>query len=234
MSPADPECVALEGFHAVKHAVRFGAEITTVVVSETVDLSALIAGLAPELAEWFLTTAETVTVDEYRRVSNRPHPTGVWASAVPPIQTAWPDVSRTAPAIVIEDPRNHGNFGAAVRIAAAGTAAAIGAVGELDVWSAAALRGSAGLHFAIPVLSLTSFPDTDRPVIAFDPEGVDLSHVDLPDDAVLVFGSERHGLTDAVKERADIRVGFPMREGVSSINLAASVAIGLYHWRLCN
>lgn len=203
-----------------------------VVVAETADLTTLTAELAPELAEWFHANTTSVAIDEYRSLSSHPHPTGVWASALRPIEKAWSEVGRTSPTIVLDDPRNHGNFGAAVRVAAAGDAAAIVAIGSLDVWSAAALRGSAGLHYALPVLSLSTFPEADRPVIAFDPDGEDLSRIAIPDNAILVFGSERHGLTDPVRKRADLRVGFPMRDGVSSINLATSVAIGLYHWRL--
>ena len=50
----------------------------------------------------------------------------------------------------------------------------------------------------------------------------------LPDDAVLAFGSERHGLGAALLARADARVGIPMRPGVSSLNLATAVAVVLY------
>ena len=50
----------------------------------------------------------------------------------------------------------------------------------------------------------------------------------LPDDAVLAFGSERHGLGAALLARADARVGIPMRPGVSSLNLATAVAVALY------
>ena len=49
---------------------------------------------------------------------------------------------------------------------------------------------------------------------------------------MLVFGTERAGLSDAMKARADRVVALPMREGVSSLNLATSVAAVLYAWRL--
>ena len=45
---------------------------------------------------------------------------------------------------------------------------------------------------------------------------------------MLAFGSERHGLDAALLERADARVGIPMRPGVSSLNLATAVAVALY------
>ncbi len=52
----------------------------------------------------------------------------------------------------------------------------------------------------------------------------------MPDGALLAFGSERSGLSPALKERATGLVALPMREGVSSYNLATSVAMALFHW----
>ena len=54
----------------------------------------------------------------------------------------------------------------------------------------------------------------------------------LPPRALLAFGTERHGLTGGLLGRADARVSIPMREGVSSLNLATSVAIILFAMRL--
>ena len=69
-------------------------------------------------------------------------------------------------------------------------------------------------------------------MIAFDAGGERLRDVRIPDDAVLAFGSERHGLSPEVRERADLVVSLPMRPKVSSYNLTTSVAMGLYHWEL--
>ena len=45
----DPGLVVLEGFHAVKHAVRFGAELLGVWTADPVELAALSARLAPDV-----------------------------------------------------------------------------------------------------------------------------------------------------------------------------------------
>ena len=44
----------------------------------------------------------------------------------------------------------------------------------------------------------------------------------------LAFGSERRGLSTALLDAADARVALPMRDGVSSLNLATAVAATLY------
>ena len=104
--------------------------------------------------------------------------------------------------------------------------------GDNDPWHPDALRGAAGLHFALPVAAIEAIPQGDRPLIAVDPGGEDLRPGAIPPRAILAFGTERHGLSSSLLERADARVGIPMREGVSSLNLATSVAAVLFSQRL--
>lgn len=225
--------VILDGFHAFKHAARFGARIERVIIAEDSDFTALLAALAPDLVGTHDDVLEVVSASRFRSLRRFPHATGVIAVAVPPEpRPTWSDMQRHTPVIVLDDPRHHGNVGASVRIAAAGGAAGLVTIGELDPWSAPALRGSAGLHFALPVFSVPVLPATARTIIGFDPAGQSLALTRLPGNAAFVFGSERHGLTAEMRERVDLLVGIPMEPGVSSINLATSVAIGLYHWRL--
>src|SRR5271157_1208941 len=46
----DPRLAVLEGFHPVKHALRFGAELELLVTRDRAELARLAAQLAPELA----------------------------------------------------------------------------------------------------------------------------------------------------------------------------------------
>ncbi|MEU4739107.1 TrmH family RNA methyltransferase [Actinosynnema sp. NPDC023658] len=223
--------VVLEGFHAVKHAVRFGAALGRVVVLDRGKAVALARSHAPDLVDVFEVRAEVVGAAEFERVIGRSHPTGVGGlaerPAAEPVTTA-----RTAPLVLLDNPRNLGNFGAVVRVAAGLGAGGVASLGDVDPWHPNVLRGSAGLHFALPVGRLGGLEEVRGPVIAFDADGQDLRDVRIPDDAVLAFGSERHGLSPAVRERADLVVSLPMRPLVSSYNLTTSVAMGLYHWEL--
>ncbi|KIF01056.1 rRNA methyltransferase, partial [Streptomyces sp. RSD-27] len=45
------DVVLLDGFHALKHALRFGAEVLLVVAEEPEGVRALAAGLAPDVEE---------------------------------------------------------------------------------------------------------------------------------------------------------------------------------------
>uniref|UniRef100_UPI001C689C88 TrmH family RNA methyltransferase n=1 Tax=Streptomyces phytophilus TaxID=722715 RepID=UPI001C689C88 len=86
---------------------------------------------------------------------------------------------------------------------------------------------------AVTRLPLADLPDAaPGPLYALDPAGDDLRTLRLPDDALLAFGSERHGISPALRARADRLVSLPMRPQVSSYNLATSVAMALYHWSL--
>src|SRR6185295_18521289 len=120
------------------------------------------------------------------------------------------------------------NMGACVRVAAAADAAAVLTTGGNDPWHPEALRGAAGLHFALPVSRLDSLPDGDRPLLAIDPEGDVLGEGEIDPRAILAFGTERYGLSEGLLERADARLAIPMREGVSSLNLATAVSAALF------
>ena len=98
----------------------------------------------------------------------------------------------------------------------------------------------AGVHVERPVLrdrlgdrlsALDAEVDEiSGPVLVLDAVGDPLGHV--PDDVVLVVGSERAGVSEQVRSRADGVLALPMRPGVSSLNLATAAAAALYAWRL--
>ncbi len=230
----DPELTVVEGFHALKHALRFGAELVEAVAIDPGRLEELARELAPDLAGQVGNRVEQVDAATLADLTPLVPRTGVAAIARRPQVdvAAVLSESRPAPVVLLEQPKNMGNIGACVRVAAAAGAAAVLTTGENDPWYPDAVRGAAGLHFALPVTAIEALPDSDRPLLAVDPEGEELRPERLPARAVLVFGTERHGISDELLERADARVAIPMREGVSSLNLATSVAIALYCQRL--
>ncbi|MFF5666384.1 TrmH family RNA methyltransferase [Streptomyces griseofuscus] len=228
------DAVLLDGFHALKHALRFGAEVP---VAVTTDRRAALA-LAEELAGDVRETLDGLLIEvperTYAALVARPHPTGVAALAVRPARAAHLEalarMPRTAPVVVLDNPRNLGNAGAVIRLAAGFGATGVVTTGTLDPWHPTVVRGGAGLHFATAVERLGVDELPPGPLFALDPEGEDIRGTELPDDAVLAFGSERTGLSAEVRARADHLLRLPMRPQVSSYNLATSVAMTLYHW----
>jgi RNA methyltransferase, TrmH family len=230
----DRTLAVLEGFHALKHALRFGADVVDAVASEPLRLEEMADELAPDLAGSLADRVTAVDVETLAELVPQAPRTGVVAIARRPqvdVAAALAD-PRPAPAVLLEDPRTLGNMGACVRVAAAADAAAVLTTGSNDPWHPDALRGAAGLHFALPVAAVGEAPQGDRPLVAIDPEGEDLHRVELPPRAILAFGTERYGLSEALLARADARLAIPMREGVSSLNLATAVAAVLFAGRL--
>jgi len=201
----DDTLVVLEGFHAVKHAFRFDADLIGLVTADRQALVALAADLAPDVSA-VLAGAEEVTADLFSAMAPRPIPTPALAIARRPHFRLDQILDRPG------------------RIMAAGVLT----TGDRNPWDAAALRGSAGLHFAIPVVRVDRLPDTSRSMVAVHPDGELLGATPIPDDAVLAFGSERQGLQRTLLDSADARVAIPMEPLVSSLNLATSVAVILY------
>jgi TrmH family RNA methyltransferase len=121
-----------------------------------------------------------------------------------------------------------------VRVAAAADAAGLLTIGENDPWHPDAVRGAAGLHYALPIVAAVERAPREerRPLLALDPEGEEIDPAAIPPRAVLAFGTERHGLSEELLAAADGRIALPMRAGVSSLNLATSVAAVLYAIRL--
>jgi TrmH family RNA methyltransferase len=230
----DSSLAVLEGFHALKHALRFGAEILEAVSADPEQLEQLSAELAPDLAGTLVGRTVRVSSEILTELVPQAPRTGVVAIARRPEVDlhALLAEQRPAPLVLLEDPRTMGNMGACVRVAAAADAAGVVTTGSNDPWHPDALRGAAGLHFALPVTGVGELPASDRPLVAIDPGGGDLHAAELPPRAVLAFGTERYGLSADLLDRADARLGIPMRVGVSSLNLATAVAAVLFAQRL--
>ncbi|MFE9256434.1 TrmH family RNA methyltransferase [Streptomyces sp. NPDC006879] len=233
--------VLLDGFHAIKHALRFGAEVKIAITEDRAALLGLAAELAPDVAGPLADLVREVAPEDLRELLSRVHPTRTAALAAPRDRAAQLRAlaarPRSAPVIVLDHPRNLGNVGAVVRLAAGFGATGVVtldegpvAAGGLDPWHPNVVRAAAGLHYATAVERLTLDQLPAGPLYALDPEGEDIRNFALPDDALLAFGSERHGISAGLRERADHLVSLPMRPQVSSYNLATSVAMTLFHW----
>jgi RNA methyltransferase, TrmH family len=179
--------------------------------------------LAPVTPELFATLAPHPPRTGVIAIARRPT---VWpAAGGPPVDLAGA-LAGPGAVVLLDRPRDLGNVGACVRVAAAAGAAALLTTGTADPWHPDALRGAAGLQFALPVARVAEPPDAGRPLVALDPAGEPLRA--LPERALLAFGSERHGLSAELLSRADARLALPMRPGVSSLNLATAVAAVLF------
>jgi RNA methyltransferase, TrmH family len=234
----DPTVAVLEGLHPLKHALRFAANVTEIVTRDASELERLADALAPDITASLRARAREIEPAVFDRLTPLAPSTGVIALAERPRLDPGAVLAdqSSAPVLLLEDPRDLGNLGACVRVAAAAELAGVLTTGSHDPWHPDALRGAAGLHYAVPVARLESIEqlrEAGRPLLALDPGGDPLDPAALPPRALLAFGTERHGLSRELIGDADARVSIPMRAGVSSLNLATSVAAVVFAWRLC-
>jgi TrmH family RNA methyltransferase len=220
------DLVVLEGFHAIKHAIRFGGEILGAWTADPDEVEHLLERLAPDVRM----PVQVVGTEALKNVVSRGQ---IVAVARRPVQPD-PGTVLAGPGhvVLLEDPRHLGNLGAVVRVAAAAGAAGVMTTGRHNPWHPDALRGSAGLHFALPVHHIHAVRTQGRDLVAFDPAGEPLALEEFPAAAVLAYGTERDGLSDELLARAQRRVALPMSPGVSSLNLATAVAATLYALKL--
>ena len=88
----DKSQVVLEGFHAVKHALRFGAEIELAVTQDRVALVSLARDLAPDLASRLEQMVREVEPAVFATLAPIPPATGLLALAQrpsPDVATVW-------------------------------------------------------------------------------------------------------------------------------------------------
>jgi TrmH family RNA methyltransferase len=224
------DLIELSGFHAVKHALRFGAADLAAWTDDRARVIGLCERLAPDVTDRLEDMLTEVTSREFAELSDYAHPTRVLGRAARATY-GRDDVTVTPghPLIHLDRPVDPGNVGAAIRVAAAVGAAGVTVTGFTQLWAPACLRGAAGLHYAVPVLEAgLGEVARDRDVVAFDPDGEPFRPTEIGVGSALVFGSERDGVDAEILERADRVVRLPMVDGVSSLNLATAVAAAAY------
>lgn len=225
------EMVVVEGAHALKHAVRFGAQFVDVRTDDKAAAIALMRRIATDAdADAVAQLAQEVDKTTFRACATPAVRTGLVALAVKPREDRAAMCGVDAPIVAIEDARDINNVGAVVRVAAAWGVAGVVYCGTTSPWHVAAIRAGAGLQWAVPIAHVASLEGVceDRVVYACDADGVSMETMQLQRRSIVVFGTERDGLTPQTKARADALVAIPMQRGVSSMNLATSVAAFLY------
>ena len=145
---SDQTLAVLEGFHPLKHAIRFGAELLEVVAASDGDLDRLVADYAPDVAAAIKEHVRVVAPSVFDKLAPVSPSTGVISIAkrptVSPAQVL--DNPAAAPVVLLENPRNLLNIGASIRVAAATGAAGVLTTGPQDPWHPAASIAATGLQ----------------------------------------------------------------------------------------
>lgn len=162
-------------------------------------------------------------------------PQGVCASFARPQEMNaenFPDVI-----VALDGVQDPGNVGTIWRTAdAAGVQAILLGEGSADPLSPKVLRAAMGSGFRLPFMTTHDLPtlleglaERGYSIIVSDLKGDDFyARPSAGRKWVLIIGSEAHGISSAVRERATMRVKLPMRGGAESLNAAIAAGIMMY------
>lgn len=221
--------MVLEGLHLLDAALGAGIVPSEVFVNEAAaqhpELLALLARL-PESTRRNLVSekvaerlTELASAGEVMAVCPRPQPA-----------PAAPDASR----LLLEDIQDPGNLGTILRsAAAAGVTEVFLSKGCADVYSAKVLRAGMGAHFALSLhegadLAACLEAFAGRKLVTYLAGSCSLYSQDLSGPIALVLGNEGAGVSDALLQRADVRIRIPMPGHAESLNVAMAATICLF------
>ncbi len=173
----------------------------------------------------------------FEKVAYRESPDG-WLAVVSTVPTDLAALRLPANplTLVAESVEKPGNLGAMLRTAdAVGVAALVAAAPITDWGNPNVVRASKGTVFCVPVAAADSADVLEwakrnsLTVVAATPDtDVVFTDVDLSGPTVVAVGSEKHGLSRAWLDAADVAVRIPMSGRANSLNVATSAAIILY------
>jgi TrmH family RNA methyltransferase len=179
-----------------------------------------------------------VAGDAFATLSEREHPVGLAVIArASTVRLRDLSIEPDSVFVALHEVGNPGNLGTIVRSADAAGAAGVIAIGEgTDFWHPNALRSSMGTMFTTPLVKVTDVRD---PITWARDNGLTVitttAHAEIEHwsttyskPALVLFGSESHGLSEDLLDEGDVAVRIPMYGTATSLNLAVSVGVLLY------
>ncbi|THJ23813.1 MAG: RNA methyltransferase [Nitrospira sp. CG24E] len=135
----------------------------------------------------------------------------------------------------LQDPAN---VGAIIRTAAALNASALWLTPEsVDVYHPKVVRATSGVLLALPIFrapDVTGLTQQGCQVFAAEATGDGAVPIDkiqhVPRKLILAVGNESRGLSAQIRTQANTRFTIPLSRDVESLNVAASVAIAIFHF----
>lgn len=212
----------VEGPHLVAEALEAGLEPVALLVSES--------ALEKNEIRKLLAKRQPVVLSDaaFRSIADAETPQGIAA------EIALPELEAKGDCVYLEGVQDPSNVGAIIRTAAAlGIGAVVLDQGCADAWSSKALRAGMGGHFKMALRQISNLEDElsrfdGTLVCTVARGGTQLREANLQGRLGWIFGAEGRGLSEAILQRANLKLTIPMAEGNESLNVAAAAAICLY------
>lgn len=218
----------LEGTRLVQDALTMGAGF------HTCFITAAAAEAQPDLAAQLQRACPLYLVPPtiLDKISETVSPQSI-AAVVPIPELPLPPAA--ALSLILDGVQDPGNAGTLLRTAAAaGADQVLFGPGCVDPFSGKVMRAGMGAHFRVPIRILAGWEavwgalPSGQPLYLASAEGsIPYDEVDWSEPSALALGSEAHGASSQMRERAET-VAVPMAAATESLNVAAAGAVILF------
>lgn len=224
-----------EGVRLLTEAIDTGQQ-ATIVLYDPAALNRSSAGsfLLSRIPAWAERSYE-VDARVLSAAAQTEHPAGVLAVLRFPTEPPLPSRAQTQLGVVLDTVADPGNAGTILRTAAAaGVGYVIALAGSADLFAPKVVRAGMGAHFRLPLYWGMTWDAlravlADVGTVALDVgAGQSIYAFEWPERAMLVVGSEAHGLSSDVRAGVKDFIHIPMRAGVESLNASVAAAIVIY------
>ena len=209
----------IEGVKMVREALQCGVQIQKIIATEKgCELLGAVDGVCLEL----------VSDQVFESITDEVTPQGILAVAIKP------DLKLRAPqgsCLLLDGVSDPGNVGAIIRTAAAAGYKDLYLCACADAYSQKSVRASMSGIYKVNVFVSErekAVSVIDLPFVIADMSGKSVFSEGINKDFCLVIGSEAHGVSSQMRERADYTISIPMQNGMESLNAAVSAGIIMY------
>ncbi len=222
----------LDGAHLISAALESKWPLREVFFSEKGAASQEITALLARCEAAFVPMIQLPDA-LFRHISPVETPSGILALIDFPDDSDRSGFSNSL--VVLDGIQDPGNMGTILRTTAAAGIQDILLVNDcVHPWSPRVVRAGMGAHFQIRICktnNIMAVLDTFEGQVVTtslskNAECLYLSK--LHGKLAWLFGSEGHGVSQALADRADLRVRIPLSEGIESLNVAIAAAICLF------
>ena len=208
----------VEGSKMVNEALFLGQKLERIICTEKA------LSLVPDLKD----DCQLVTEEVFRSVTTEVSPQGVLAVLKKPEN---PLASPSDSCLFLDGVTDPANVGAIVRTAAAAGYKQLYLSNCADAYSPKAVRSSMSGIFNVKIYNGNSdelLQVINKPIIIADMGGENVFDTVIENPFCLVIGSEAHGVSEKLREKATVSVSIPMQSGMESLNAGVSAGILMY------
>lgn len=214
-------CYVVEGVKMVSDALKFGAEVEEIFVTEKHQNTFLKA----------FSNVTLVSEQVFNFISDEVTPQGVLAVIKIPKNVA---IGRLTRCFLLDRVQDPGNVGTITRIATACGIKDILLIDSADPYSPKAVRSSMSGIYHVNVIKLS-----EREVIdLLKEQGIALISADMgerevfsyiaPEKFCLCVGNEGNGISDNILSASDEILSIPMEKGIESLNVSVAAGVMMY------